>query len=872
VFPRSESDQVTALKSAHKPAQKSAPGIHKFVTIAAQLSAAALIALSASVAQAAGLGKLTVFSALGQPLRAEIDLSAVSKDEIDSLSVHLASVESFRQANIEFNSVLLQLRFELDKENEARPVVRVSSVQPVNEPFVDMLVEMNWSSGRLVREYTFLLDPPELKSKVVESIAPATVAGLTPAAAQPIAPAAAPTSELYPPPPAPVAQAEKAVPAQSAAKKSKTAVKAVAKAPEAAPVPIRAGDGQEIKVVTGDTLSKIALELKPENVTLDQMLVSLYETNPEAFSGNNMNRLRTGAIIKVAPGTDYAATDKAEARRTVVAQTADFNAYRDKLAGAVASKNTAPVKAAEGNAAAGKITTQVEEKTAAKPAGQDKLVLSKPGTGAASAAEEKIAKDKALKESESRAKQLEKNVTQMQKTLEANDKALAEAQKKAEAEKAAATKAAEEKAAAEKAAADKAAADKVAAAKAEADKAAEAAKAAAATPVPAAPDVEAKPPEAPKKAVVPGAAPAAQPGFLDRLMENQMAFYGGLGAIGILLGYALYSVSRKRRFKKFEDSIITGGDLRANSIFGSTGGQSVDTNSVFNTSFSPSQYQADTNEVDPVAEADVYIAYGREAQAEEILKEALKIQPERQAIRLKLLEMYSARSDSASFETIAGEMYSMTSGECEEWPKVVAMGAKLDPNNPLYSGGGQDESPSDDSAYEPPLEIAGAAHEMISPTMPMENTETTGVPDEVVALDFDLGLGTAEGAQKAAQEVSQAAQQESVALVEPEISLDFDLGEPSASPAMAARSAPAPVLEPAPLDMSGINLDLDAGTALDDDADHSDAWQEMSTKLDLAKAYIEIGDKEGAQELLEEVVDGGDAEQVVRAKGMLAQI
>ncbi len=870
MFPRSESDQVSSLKSAHKSAQKFAPGIHKFVIIAAQLSAAALIALSASVAQAAGLGKLTVFSALGQPLRAEIDLSAVSKDEIDSLSVHLASVESFRQANIEFNSVLLQLRFEFDRENETRPVVRISSAQPVNEPFVDMLVEMNWSSGRLVREYTFLLDPPELKSKVVESIAPATVSGLAPTPAQPFTPSAAPTSESYPPPPAPAVQVEKAAPVQPAAKKSKAAVKAVAKAPEPTPAPVKAVDGQEIKVVAGDTLSKIALELKPENVTLDQMLVSLYETNPEAFAGKNMNRLRTGAIIKVAPDADFAATDKTEARRTVVAQTADFNAYRDKLAGAVASKNTAPVQAAEGNAAGGKITTQVEEKAPAKPAGQDKLVLSKPGTGAASAAEEKIAKDKALKESESRAKQLEKNVTQMQKTLEANDKALAEAQKKAEAEKAAVAKAAEEKAAAEKAVAEKIAADKAAAAKAEADKAAAAAKAAAGTPAPVA--ETAKPSETQKKAVAPGAAPGAQPGFLDSLMENPLAFYGGLGAIAVLLGYALYSVSRKRRFKKFEDSIITGGDLRANSIFGSTGGQSVDTNSVFNTSFSPSQYQADTNEVDPVAEADVYIAYGREAQAEEILKEALKIQPERQAIRLKLLEMYSARSDSASFETIAGEMYSMTSGECEEWPKVVAMGAKLDPNNPLYSGGAQDEGSSDDSAYEPPLEIAGAAHEMISPTMPMENTETTGVPDEVVALDFDLGLGTAEGAQKAAQEVSQDAHQESVALVEPEISLDFDLGEPSASPAMTARPAPAAELEPAPLDMSGINLDLDAGTALDDDADHSDAWQEMSTKLDLAKAYIEIGDKEGAQELLEEVVDGGDAEQVVRAKGLLAQI
>ncbi|TAK90900.1 MAG: pilus assembly protein FimV [Burkholderiaceae bacterium] len=843
----------------------------------AQLLVFALIAFGATSAQAAGLGKLTVFSALGQPLRADIDLSAIDKTEIDSLSIRLAPVESFRLANIEFNAVLLQLRFEVDKENVSHPVVHVTSAQPVNEPFVDMLVELNWTNGRLVREYTFLLDPPEMKAKVTESIAPATVSSLPAATTRPAAAAPAPSDEASAAPEAqPVAQQ----PTPQHGRKAAPAAKPAA----VAPAPVKAADGQEIKVAQGDTLSKIALTVKPENVTLDQMLVALYQANPDAFSGKNMNRLRTGAIIKVEPDMDFAASDKGEAHRMVVAQTADFNAYREKLAGAVASQSTAPVSAAKGDAASGKISTQVDEGASAKPAGQDKLVLSKPGS-AASSAEQKIAKDKALKESEGRAKQLEKNVTQIQKTLEANNKALAEAQKKAEEEKAAAEKAAAEKAAAEKAAADQLAAQKAEQERAAADKAAleqaaaaaaklEAEKAAAANAAPAPADKPAEKPADQPKAAVP--APGPQTGFLDSLMENPTALYGGLGAIGLLLAYALYAMARKRRFKKFEDSIVTGGDLRANSIFGSTGGQSVDTNSVFNTSFSPSQYQADTNEVDPVAEADVYIAYGREAQAEEILKEALKIQPDRQAIRLKLLEMYSTRGDSASFETVAGEMYSMTNGECEEWPKAVAMGIKLDPNNPLYSGEAQPAAnASDASAYVPPLEVAGAdGHDTLPPTMPMEDTVSEGTPEDVVALDFDLGLGTAEGAQKVVHEMSQsapaAAMREEPKMVEPEISLDFDLGEPSASPAMAAASAPAAA--PAPLDMSGIDLNLDAGMASDGDDDQSESWQEIATKLDLAKAYIEIGDKEGAQELLEEVVAAGSNEQVVRAKGMLAQI
>src|SRR6185312_4619831 len=118
---------------------------------------------------------------------------------------------------------------------------------------------------------------------------------------------------------------------------------------------------------------------------------------------------------------------------------------------------------------------------------------------------------------------------------------------------------------------------------------------------------------------------------------------------------------RKKKQKSFADSILGDSSLKANSLFGSTGGQSVDTNnSVFNSSFAPSASHLDTNEVDPVAEADVYIAYGRDAQAEEILKEALRTQPERNPVRLKLLEIYASRKDLRSFELLASELYGMT--------------------------------------------------------------------------------------------------------------------------------------------------------------------------------------------------------------------
>ncbi|MFS2021371.1 FimV family protein, partial [Massilia sp. CT11-108] len=123
--------------------------------------ASALVLTSA--AHAAGLGKLTVLSALGQPLRAEIELTAVSGDEASGLTAKLASPEAFKAANIDFNPALLSLRFNVEQRG-GRQFIRVSSTQPLNEPFVDMLLELSWNNGRLVREYTFLLDPAELRA------------------------------------------------------------------------------------------------------------------------------------------------------------------------------------------------------------------------------------------------------------------------------------------------------------------------------------------------------------------------------------------------------------------------------------------------------------------------------------------------------------------------------------------------------------------------------------------------------------------------------------------------------------------------------------------------------------------------------------
>ncbi|ENO85892.1 type 4 pilus biogenesis, partial [Thauera phenylacetica B4P] len=203
------------------------------------------------------------------------------------------------------------------------------------------------------------------------------------------------------------------------------------------------------------------------------------------------------------------------------------------------------------------------------------------------------------------------------------------------------------------------------------------------------------PKPAPKSPAAPVAAaePAAAPSLVDTLMEDPALLYGGGGILALLLAYAGLKARQRRKEEEIRAaeaalgaaSVGTGGQ----SVFAGTGGQSVDTGatSIMHTDFSHSGLSAiDADEgVDPVAEADVYMAYGRDAQAEEILQDALKADPARAAIYLKLLEIYAQRRNNRQFETVASELFARTGGQGRDWEKAAALGRRLDPENPLYA-------------------------------------------------------------------------------------------------------------------------------------------------------------------------------------------
>ncbi|MBS1187694.1 MAG: LysM peptidoglycan-binding protein [Burkholderiaceae bacterium] len=778
-----------------------------------------LSALAFSGAHAAGLGKLTVLSSLGQPLRAEIELTSVSKDDVGSIGAKLAPMDAFRKANISYNSALSSLRFSVETRGE-RQVIRITSSQPMNEPFVDMLLELKSSSGHLVREYTFLLDPAELRTASAQVVTPAGVPALgadaAPSRAKAEVPAVKKAAPAVEEKPAPVAKAKPAKPAKPA-EETKEAKE-------------EKGAAQH-RVKKGETLAGIAKQNIHEDVSLEQMLVAIYRANPEAFAGNNMNRLKVGKVLSIPDAEDAGSVGKSEARKVIVAQSSDFTSYRNRLAGAAAQ--AAPQKAAEaGQVGGGQIGAKVEERPTATTDAKDKLKVARAdaakgdkAAGVASA-EDKLAKDKAAAEAQARIKELEKNISDLQGVLQMKNKDMAAQQKQAEkpAASAPAASAAQASVPAASAPAASAAAASVPAASAS-----------------AAASVAAKP-SAPKKKAAPPP-PPEEPGFFDELLDNPMML-GGLGVVILLLAYVF--IRRRKKPKAEPLPPQTAAELPeeskepSNSLFGAPGGQSVDTNnSIFNSSFTPSASLLDTNEVDPIAEADVYIAYGREAQAIEILKEALRNHPERNALRIKLLEVYAAKKDLHAFDLLASELYSLTKGEGEEWVYAAGLGVSIDPGNPLYAGGDLSEEllarptslqgsvtrPSEELDPDillatsrkqdlqeqhaepaglqiPPeqlqhpdlpldLEPADTAGIEVPPVAPVAAYEPPAAPaeqsPEPAALNFDLGLSDDFGKVEALKPVEAAATE--TAKEEADAGLDFVLSEPVAKPAALAPEA-----------------------------------------------------------------------------------
>ena len=739
------------------------PSVFK-VTVLATLLATAL------GAQAAGLGKLTVYSGIGQPLNAEVALTA-TQAELNSLSARLAPHEAFKDAGIDFMPALSGLRFSVAKMPNGQAVLKLTSDRPLDEPFLHFLVELNWSSGRMMREYTFLLDPPEL----LRAAKPASV----------VAPAMPATTAL------PAGQVVQQKPVPPAAAKPRTESAAAG----------------EYQVKRGDTLSKIAREVKSESVSLDQMLVALFDGNRDAFDGNNMNRLRSGKILRMPDPEQAAKVDPAAARKLVIGQAGEFNAYRRQLAEA-AGAAPAVAESAPRQQVSGAIKPQVEERVPATPA-KDKLEVSRTEpaktaktVGGSGLEEDLIARDKALREAADRIAQLETNIENLKRLVEIKSQAGAKLQQERQA---AVPKPAEAQPApvpqAEKPA-EKPAAEIVAAKPAEAPvPAAEPAKPA--EPVPAAAVT------APEKKPAAPPPPPPEPNFVE---DNPELVYGGGGLLALLLGYFGYSSWRRKKQAALEEAHAEepfAQDVRVSPVVAIASTEETANGEIsIQSNFGESGALTAEEIVDPVAEADVLMAYGRDRQAEEILQEGMKTDPARTAIHMKLLELYSKQENLSQFETVATELHKQNNGRGAEWDKALSMAHALGLSGGVFIG----------------AELAGAkAHETsveAAEPVAVEETAVAAAPaampqpaEEAESLDFDLDLGTT--SRPAEQPVSAAATEPVAAAPasnEASLDFDFDLGAPEAAATVETAGAESVTAAGAENDVD-FSFDLDLGTS-----------------------------------------------------------
>lgn len=832
-------------------------------------------------ANALALGRLNVQSALGEPLRAEIEVTEITAAEADGMKVAIASSEAFRAAGVAYNPALSDLRVNLQRRADGRYVVRLTGTRSLSDPFVDLLVEANWSSGRIVRDYTVLLDPPTSRQ-----------------AAPPPMPLAPQTSAAPP--------VQRAYPAVVPTVPRRERLAAVTPSPAVTPeAPSRAGPGstgtsERVTVRAGDTASKIAGTYKPAEVSLDQMLVAMLRANPNAFIGGNINRMKAGAVLDVPAASQASNVTPDDAKRTVTAQSRDFGEYRRRLA---ENAPTARVAAAD-RQAAGKLQANVEDRNAAT-ASPDKLTISQ-GTAAARAAEEQLARDRQAQDGKSRVAELSKNITDLNKLQAATDTGSTAPSTPAAAVSAVSPAPAPAPAPAVAA---------IAASTTPATSTASPTTAASTTPNATATTTVAPPTPAPAVPIagateVAKATPLAlvERGFFAELMDSPLLL-GAAALIALLIAFILYRVLGRRR-QDAGDSVFLESRMPKDSFFGASGGESVDTknrgNSVVSSlSYSPSQL--DAGDVDPVAEADVYLAYGRDLQAEEILREALRVNPERAAIHLKLLEIHAKRRDLRAYEALATDVHKLTGGTGNDWNRVVEMGKDLDPGNPLYEAGVR-SVPLADTTPQPLSD-----NEITMPIVKPSAAPPPPFVPSVAPLDFDLDLSKPSTPKPIAAFLdaslppvaapvqslndTQRAKSAATTTTAPaplshrdvlDLENDFDTAPGLLEPVMRAaglddqHTQPATLRAGLPGDSGFIEFDMSSLAGLhrapsDTEPGRLEPLDEgnespHAVKLSLARELQALGDVEGARSLVEEVESESSGELRSQAKRLLAQL
>ncbi|RIA36312.1 pilus assembly protein FimV [Ectopseudomonas oleovorans] len=928
------------------------------------LAIAAASALSSGMAHALGLGEVTLQSSLNQPLVAEIELLEVRDLASNEVIPSLATPEEFIKAGVDRQYFLTDLKFTPVLKPNGKSVIRVTSSKAVREPYLNFLVEVLWPNGRLLREYTLLLDPPLYSPQTTAAAAPQLpIAAPAPTPRPSVAPApssAAPAPAPRPAAPAPAAPASRSI------------------------------SGNEYRTTANDTLWEIAQRVGGGSV--NQTMLAIQDLNPDAFIGGNINRMKSGQVLRLPDEQQIRRRSNAEAIAQVAEQTAAWREGR-----AVASRQldatrrttagSAPATAESGDSLklvagdSGRSTRGSEAGSADSKALTDKLAVTQESL-------DSTRRENA--ELQSRVGDLQSQLDKLQRLIELKDSQLAKMQAEMAGTPAAPTApvATEEPAAV----ASEAAPPVVEAATPPASPPEEAApdynyseepaapvEDSAATEQPAsepadavAPVAPAEQPAKPATPVAPAPAPAPQ-SFVDDLMANPMTLGLAGGGALLLLLVALMALSRRNAMKEAELHEELADDLAEKDAFASDLDMPEDSfadlvDDAQQASPLAGEERVTAQTGDALGEADIYIAYGRFNQAAELLQNAINDEPQRSDLRLKLMEVYAELGDREGFARQDNELREIggVNAEAEQLKsKYPAMAAFVGAGTVAAAAAADDDlgefSLDDLTLDEPSKDAPVAADNMddafdlslddlesdlerdASPaqdgatTLSLDDDLDFGLVDEPTAspatasddLDFDLALDDDK------VELSQPASDLS------EFSLDLDEPAPAASDEaddfllsldddIAATAQPVDELGDLGLDLPdetpAVDLDLPADFDLsledeapvqpvantdsfaaqldevtaeldqlsgdlgqpdaapqsfdslssdldgDDDFDFLSGTDETATKLDLARAYIDMGDTEGARDILDEVIAEGSDAQQQEAREMIAKM
>ena len=749
-------------------------------------------------ASALALGDLKVRSSLNEPFEAEIDLLSVRGDDLADLRAKLASPEEFLRAGVDRPYVLSRLRFKVEERPGGKAVLKVSTRQPVKEPFLNFLLEMNWPQGRLVREYTALLDPPvygaAATARVQGPVVRAKPEPLPPPLEMPVAEGPARPEPVKPvevqPPPAAVAAEPKA---------ASEGAKAAAPAPE----PKVGGAESYGPVRSGDTLWSIANRVRPDaSVSTQQMMVALLQANPEAFAMGNVNALKSGYVLRVPDRESLDAVTHAQALADLRRQQTAWEDYRQ---GAARTARPAPTAAAVAGPARKSAAEPAPAPVAVAP--QSRLELVAAGTeegsgtrrgGGTTALKRELTvlqedldgRRREIAELQSRLAEAEALIQDLQRLIKLKDETLSALQQQAlvaqaKAEEPVVTEPAPVPAVEPLPAGTPAgeaglttapeagvnatepepkpvpATPTAPAPSAPAEPMTTAAAPAPAASAPTAPEPAVSKPAAPPAApldAAPASAPASAPAptlsevasqkaqsVVKSVSENPSVFWGGLAGLLALVG-GLFSVRRRRPAEESPGpAAATRPDEPSTAVVRAVpraAAPSVAT--VAQPTFvepveepvieSPTaEVQAeDSRAEDPMAEVNVYLAYERFSQAEELVREAIAAHPERPEYRLKLLEVQHAAKNPAAFERDAAALRDAFGEDSPLLGRARKWWADLSPGRALFA----------------PAAVAAAAA-AVAPAMAPAMAPAVGGPDfertlklsaEDMQSALDLGL------------------------------------------------------------------------------------------------------------------------------------